>query len=135
MMQRTLLCISLAMVVGCDDSESSPETLVDEPRILAVKADPPVIGATGSALLSSLVVDSTGERGDVIVQYRACSPWRPVRSPDVDCGPGVGLLLDGGVLDVAEVAQAFPPPSEDIDLLSDMTPDGERCDADTSDRS
>jgi len=117
---RTLALLTLMIVApGCAEDGPSASTLIDAPRILAISAEPPVIGLDGSAEVRTLVVDADGAAVDAAaagLSVRACSPWIALQDPDRDCGPdaSVALVLDGEVarLDLAAVLARFPPPPD-----------------------
>ncbi len=103
--------------IGCADDGPAPSTRIDAPRLLAIAADPPVVGPAGATALRALVVDGDGAQVDAAtarVTMRACSPWRPVQDPARDCGPDASLPLpldgDRARLEVAAVIARFPPP-------------------------
>lgn len=102
----------LLSVAACADDGSSPSSLITMPRLLAIAADPPVVAIDGAARLRALVVDGEGREVATAVSWRACSPWKAVQDPDVDCGPAVAWPLpidaDGAaVLDVGAAVARF----------------------------
>ena len=114
--------------LACDDSDGRPATLIDEPRVLAVRADPPVVALDGIATIEVLAVDEAGARLDVTPAIRACYPWRPLTAPDRECGPDASVAITGGQIDAAAILEAFPPPPGSIEALV-AAASSERCDA------
>lgn len=116
-----MLIGALATTAACGDT-AAPSTLITEPRLLAVAAEPPVTTLDGTVALRALIVDRDGAPAAIDVTWRACSPWRPIRDPDLDCAPADALPLtvdaNGAArLDVAAViarwggpATPWPPP-------------------------
>lgn len=102
----------LLVAPACTELEANPGWLIDEPRLLALRADPPVVAPGGRALLEALVLDAGGERLSPQVSYRACNPWRFVRDPQLDCAGDAALELEGELI-VDDVLARFPPPSDD----------------------
>lgn len=106
---------AVAALAGCADDGAAPSTQLVAPRLLAIAADPPVVGLDGASALRALVVDGDGREAAVEVAWRACSPWQVVRDPEVDCAPAVALALavepDGAArLDVAAAIARFGRP-------------------------
>ncbi|MBK9036859.1 MAG: hypothetical protein IPL61_37350 [Myxococcales bacterium] len=100
---------------ACSGDGLAPSTLITEARLLAVAAEPPVTTVDGTVALAALVVDADGAPAATPVSWRACSPWRLVRDPDLDCGPGdaLPLVVDAAGLarlDVAAVRARFGEP-------------------------
>lgn len=103
--------------VGCAGEGGSPSSRVVQPRILAVQAEPPVVGIGQDAAMTPLLagVDSSMS---VEWSFRACSPWVVIADPTADCGPDESLALDpdtftngdGAWLRTGQVLAAFPPP-------------------------
>lgn len=117
-MRRPAL-VAFALLAGCDDGGGEPSTLITGPRVLAVAAEPPVTTIDGAATLRALIVDGDGAPLAVDVAWRVCSPWSPLRDPDVDCGPDQALALpaDGegaARLVVADVLARFGGPAAPI---------------------
>ncbi|MCG8424749.1 MAG: hypothetical protein MJE77_43215 [Proteobacteria bacterium] len=126
--------LAVLAVIGagaaCDDDSDSPSSLINEPRILAIRADPPVVSLAGSATLTALVADTRivadaqsgdgtargGDGGEAgwSVDFRACNPWRPMVDPARDCRPEDALKLastgTSAEIATADVLGAFPPP-------------------------
>jgi hypothetical protein len=99
-------------LAACMADEPAPAWLVDEPRVMAIAADPPAVRPDGSTRLSALVTDGVEPRLSVAGSWRACAPWVQLRDPDVDCGPGQSVVLpvdeEGRAsLSVPELAAAF----------------------------
>jgi hypothetical protein len=116
---RAALALAALAAAGCADDGPSPSTRIEAPRILAIAADPPVVGLDGAAALGALIVDGDGAAVDAAaarLAIRACSPWIPIQDPAVDCGAGASLPLglDGEVarLEVGAVLARFPPPPD-----------------------
>ena len=124
-----VLALPLAWLAACDDSQGDPRSLLQEPRILALRASPPVLSPGAVAVLDGLVVGANGEqRADVELRWRACNPWRFVLDPDVDCAPANALALDDGVLDPLALLERFPPPDGELPDLSTPSEPGSACD-------
>ena len=105
----------LVALAGCTDDGDAPSTQLVAPRLLAIAADPPVVGLDGASALRALVLDGDGREAQVAVSWRACSPWQVVRDPEVDCAPDGALALpveaDGAArLDVARAIARFGGP-------------------------
>ncbi|MBP8805224.1 MAG: hypothetical protein KBG48_09345 [Kofleriaceae bacterium] len=131
-------------LAACGGDALAPSTLITEARLLAVAASPPVTTLDGEAELRALVVAADGAPADVAVTWRACSPWRVLRDPDLDCAPGDALPLavdaDGAArLRVEDVLARFggpgappPPPGAcpgpvvPIPVIATATVDGTR---------
>jgi len=109
-MKRLSVLLTLGLV-ACDEVETQPQYLINEPRVLAIQADPPVVELDTSAGLTALVVDSNGDRIAPSLSWRACNPWQFVLDPAFDCAPEEALALDGATLLPREVIERFPPPS------------------------
>lgn len=121
-MIRAIAATAAFAAAACADDGPDPSTLITTPRILAIAADPPVLGVDGVAAVRALIVDVDGTpvAGGALAM-RACSPWRPVLDPEVDCAPGdaIELALDAdgaGRLEVAAVLARFPPPTTPPDV-------------------
>ena len=123
-----VLAGSLALglgLTGCDDSEGSPSSLVGQPRILAVQAEPPVIDLSGESALVPLIAGA--DENAIELSLRACDPWRVISDPTADCGPADSLPLErdtfaggeGAWLRADDVLQAFPPPDWVFQQLTD----------------
>ncbi len=107
---RARIIVAFALVLAaCDGESPAPQSLIAEPRVLAVRAEPPVVAPGELATLDALVVDDRGARLSPPLTWRACDPWRFVLDPDQDCGPEASLPLDGA-LDPLAVLARFPPP-------------------------
>lgn len=100
------LAALLAAATGCADDGGDPSTLLTMPRLLAIAADPPVSPLDGAVALRALVLDAAGSPVDGAVAWRVCSPWQPVRDPDVDCAPDQALPLTVGADGAAHLALA-----------------------------
>ncbi len=105
-----LLVAVVAAVAGCDELEETPRWLLTEPRVLAVRAEPPVLHPGASATLEALVVAGDGSVADLDVAWRACDPWQLFVDPAGTCAPDRALALPDGVLDPFDVLARFPPP-------------------------
>lgn len=127
-MSRALAALLAVATAGCDSAGDSPATRIDEPRILAVRAEPPVVEPSGSARIEVLAVGPDGRRTDPPISMRACYPWRPLLAPDVDCAAERSLEIAGDTLAIADVLEAFPPPAGAIEALIAGL-DGGRCPA------
>lgn len=126
---RLVLCLILA-AIGCDESERSPSTRVEYPRILAVQADPPIATADAEVQLRALIATESGGVDDDIVRWRVCNPWTAVQAPDRDCPADASVELVSGRLLVSDVLARFPPPVDvDADALDGVG--GGRCAIDT----
>ena len=107
---RPVLWIAL-LVAGCE-SVADDRALIDKPRLLAVRASPPILaGPAASVRLESLFVDGDGARNDrEPVRYRACSPWIFVVDPERDCPEEQALPLSERTLSSDELLAFYPPP-------------------------
>ncbi|GAB4528427.1 MAG: hypothetical protein Tsb0020_45600 [Haliangiales bacterium] len=143
------LAVAVALTTlsgGCDVEEFTPSSRIDKPRIIAVAAEPPVVGLGQRATLTALVVDADGrdsstapERAlDFEIRWRACNPWAPVFQPDRDCVGDNALALtavDGedwqgqATVDIPAVLQAFPPPDYILDRVGGPPGSGDRAPA------
>ena len=90
---KTLAILAGLAAAACAGDELAPSTQITAPRLLAVAADPPVTTVDGSVALTALVVDGDGAASAAPVAWRACTPWRLVRDPDLDCAPDDSLPL------------------------------------------
>lgn len=126
-MSRMLATIALASLAACGGSSTSPESLIGDPRILAIRAEPPVVEIDGSTELSALVAAGDGTR-DAQLSWRACDPWQPFLSPEASCGPEVSMPLVDGRLLPQQLLEAFPPPADVVDDLV-LGHDDAACDA------
>ncbi|MEM9488109.1 MAG: hypothetical protein AAGC55_03135 [Myxococcota bacterium] len=114
------------LTAGCSDDDDNPSTLINESRILAVSADPPVPTLSGTTALRALLVDPPGTETSPAwqVSWRVCDPWQIIGDPTVDCPADQALALqspdtdtdpgdDGPVAELvlSEVLEAYPPPS------------------------
>ncbi len=135
---------------GCDVEEFTPSSRIDKPRIIAVAAEPPVVGLGQRATLTALVVDADGrdsstapERAlDFEIRWRACNPWAPVFQPDRDCVGENALALtavDGedwqgqATVDIPAVLQAFPPPDYILERVGGPPDSGDPAPAPSDD--
>jgi hypothetical protein len=107
---RVLACLIVAPLAACD--ASTPRTLLDGPRVLAIVAEPPVIALDTTTRLAAITaLDGLPAVPDRI-EWRACAPWAVVVDPVRDCAGEAALALatdaDGGaVLDPEEIAAGF----------------------------
>lgn len=108
---RVILCLVAVATVACDDNPDE-RTLLQAPRLLAVRAEPPVLrGMDGVVTLSALAVTKEGMEADgKTVQYRACDPWAFMVSPERDCPSETSLLLENGELTTEQLFSFYPPP-------------------------
>lgn len=128
-MSRVIFAVAFAWIAACSDEGPSPEALINEARILAVQAEPPVVAFDESAALTALVVGPEGERSDIQLSFRACYPWQPMLSPDRDCGPQSSIPLTDGVFIAERLVDAFPPPVEVLERLQALGERSDDCDA------
>jgi hypothetical protein len=130
---RALVPALALAAVGCADGAGSPSTILTAPRLLAIAADPPVAAPDQVVRLRPLVVDGDGREVAATVSWRACSPWRVVRDPDVDCAPPAAWPLpvadDGAaILDVPALVaaigqpQVVPPPAGPCEVSAISVP-------------
>jgi hypothetical protein len=108
---RSILCLVAVATIACDDNPDE-RTLLQAPRLLAVRAEPPVLrGVDGVVTLSALAVSTEGAYADgQAVQYRACNPWAFMVSPERDCPPETSLQLGNGELTTEQLFAFYPPP-------------------------
>ncbi len=78
-----IACVLLTGAPGCNAAEPKNPTLVQELRVLAVKAEPPEVGPGDSVELEVLAVDPEGR--DITIEWWAC----------VQPEPGFGLFGAG----------------------------------------
>ncbi len=110
-MTRIALLLTLGLV-ACDSTETQPQYLIEEPRVLAIRADPPVVDLDSRADLTALVVDSAGAESPTTLSWRACNPWQFVLDPVADCGAEDSLPLTDATLVPVDVLERFPPPPD-----------------------
>lgn len=108
-MKWPTLLLTLGLV-ACDAADVQPRYRIEEPRILAVRADPPVVELDARAGLTALVVDSLGAEVDAPLSWRACNPWQFVLDPAADCSAEDSLALTDSTLAPRDVLERFPPP-------------------------
>ncbi|MBK7196362.1 MAG: hypothetical protein IPH80_28105 [Myxococcales bacterium] len=141
---RALVILAGLAAAACAGDELAPSTQITAPRLLAVAADPPVTTVDGAVALTTLVVDADGVATAAPVAWRACTPWRLVRDPDLDCAPADSLPLavdaaGAARLDLAAVRARFgeagaplPPPGDcpgptlAVPVIATVTIDGVR---------
>lgn len=112
-----LALMSLGLTPGCNGEAGSPSSRVVQPRILALQAEPPVIGFGQDTAITPLIA-GVDNATVVDLTFRACNPWRAISDPTADCGPQESLPLaadtfpggDGAWLRTIDVLSAFPPP-------------------------
>lgn len=113
-----ILIGTVGLVSACDDSADSPSSLVLQPRILAMQAQPPVISIGEETIVVPLIAD-VGASSNIQLSMRVCNPWRVISDPTSDCDASDSLPLkretfeqgDGARLNSTAVLEAFPPPS------------------------
>ncbi len=105
------LLLSLAVSAACSENPDE-RTLVQEPRLVAVRADPPVLrGLDGTVALSALAMDANGlELDSSQIRYRACNPWSFFTDPERDCPVDAALSLDAAELSTENLLAFYPPP-------------------------
>lgn len=129
MNRPALLALALGALTACDVESETPPWRIAAPRFLAIAADPPVATLEDEVALRALVVGADGLQAAAAIEWRVCSPWRPVIDPASDCPPEAALVLphqDGGArLSIAAAAARFvdrpfelPPPDD----ICDFTP-------------
>jgi hypothetical protein len=102
--------LALLALAACDDS--TPGSLLDGPRVLALIAEPPVLAPDTSAELTAVTsLDGAPTAPDAIA-WRVCSPYVPVVDPVRDCEGvnALALAVDGDgrvVIDARTVAAHF----------------------------
>ncbi|MGC4117867.1 MAG: hypothetical protein QM765_25630 [Myxococcales bacterium] len=89
--------------------------VAEGPWGLAVLSQPSTLLPDGEVELSVISVDAAGPRTGDAMQVRACSPWRFVAEPSLDCLGADALALEPNadgriVLSTAQLLEAFPPP-------------------------
>jgi hypothetical protein len=105
----------LLVLAACSDDEGAPITEITSPRILAIVSEPSALPYDGSIRLSPVAVDPAGPRTGDVAQVRACSPWRFIAEPAIDCAGADALPLvadaDGAfTVSTEQLLEAFPPP-------------------------
>jgi hypothetical protein len=111
----------VVMLVACDDEEAELITRISSPRVIAIESEPSVLGVDGEVRLQAVTVDAAGPRASVdAVRIRACSPWRFIAEPALDCVGSDALTLiatDGAfAVSTAQLIEAFPPPEGNADV-------------------
>lgn len=112
---------SLALLLlACAGDEGAPITQIVSPRVLAIVSEPSALAVDGAITLSTISVDPTGPRAPDAVRIRACSPWRFIGEPAIDCAGSDALPLSGdaGTFTVStqQLIDAFPPPQGTANL-------------------
>jgi hypothetical protein len=130
---KALLCLLAALAVACDENPDE-RTLLEAPRLLAVRAEPPVLrGMDGVVSLSALAVSADGEQADRrTVQYRACNPWVFMVNPARDCPTETALALTNSELTTQQLFSFYPPPEGQGYDPDDGGVQQESCDAKAS---
>lgn len=108
------------VLAACSEETTGSITVIDAPRVLAIPSEPSVLDVDGEIRLTTLTVDAAGPRTGDAVRLRACSPWRFVAEPAIDCiGPdalSLAAAADGSfTVSTAQLLAAFPPPSGSAD--------------------
>lgn len=110
----------MVAVAACEAESFDPRWQLGDPRILAVRAEPPVIAADGEVALDALAVDSAGDRIDAPVRWRACDPWQFVLDPALDCPLPIDGTLRAGEVLAAFGGDAAPLPPVQLDPCGDV---------------
>lgn len=111
-MRALVLVLAIA---ACSDEDGAPITRIVSPRVLAIVSEPSALAYDGAIRLTPVTVDPAGPRSGDLVQLRACSPWRFVGEPALDCAGTDALPLaaaaDGSFsVSTQQLLDAFPPP-------------------------
>jgi hypothetical protein len=80
-MRRLSIC--LLMVAACKPDAGTPLTLVDAPRILALRAQPAEVAPGAAVTLDALVASPDGEVAPPSLDWSLCHSPRPLESNDV----------------------------------------------------
>jgi len=83
--RSTLMVFVLAFASsGCEPDDEAPRTLIDGPRVLAIKAEPPSVPPGGSTTVTALIVGTGGETPSVSWARCRLAP-RPGEAINPDC--------------------------------------------------
>ncbi len=89
----------LLFLAACTSPLSDPTSLVDTPRVLAVRADPPEAEAGGTVDFTALYADASGALSDAPLDWSFCTSPRPL----AELGPVASSCLDAGSADLADI--------------------------------
>jgi hypothetical protein len=92
------LVATVACVAGCKPDFGTPASLVTERRILAVRAEPPEVRPTESAMFTALVVSPDGTVASPTIDWSLCVTPKPLDENNVVAN---ACLSDAGVMAVA----------------------------------
>jgi hypothetical protein len=99
MVRQALVLVAVtAAVAGCKPDFGTPPSLVTERRILAVRADPPEVRPSGSAMLTALVVSPDGTEMAPQVDWGLCLSPKPLDENNIvsnACLAGDGVMAIG----------------------------------------
>lgn len=114
-----IVLVLVGFLAACTAEELAPSWLVDGPRVMAIRADPPAVRPERSTALRALVTDGILPGVPVEHHWRACAPWVQLRDPDLDCGPeqSVELPVDGNgwaIMSIPALAEAFGIPLPEV---------------------
>jgi hypothetical protein len=87
---RQLVVLAVTTLVGCLPDVEDTDTLVREPRVLAVSATPAEVGRNQSTSLSALYADASGNLQQGALDWAFCS----ARKPLAELGPISPSCLD-----------------------------------------
>jgi hypothetical protein len=75
--------VALVLVAGCKPDFGTPASLVNDTRVLAVRAEPPEVKPTGAVTLTALVVGSDGTQASPAVDWSLCRAPKPLDENNV----------------------------------------------------
>jgi hypothetical protein len=90
--------LAVAAIAGCKPNFGEPASLVDGPRILAVKADPPEVRPSMPATFTALVVSPSGTDAAPPVDWSLCLTPKPLDENNI---VSTACLGDMGIMAVA----------------------------------
>ena len=98
-MTRALALLAVVgCVAGCKPDFGTPVSLVTERRILAVRAEPPEVRPTQSAMFTAIVVSPDGTIASPAIDWSLCLTPKPLDENNV---VATACLSDSGVMPVA----------------------------------
>jgi hypothetical protein len=111
MVTRVLACcVVVATVAGCKPNFGTPTSLVNDERILAVRATPPELAPGNAAAFDALVVSPSGTEAMPNLDWALCTTPKPLDENNIVSSACLGS--GNGVVDVgtgATVMATIPP--------------------------
>ena len=103
MSRVVVLAVGAAAIAGCKPNFGNPASLVDGPRILAVRAEPPEVRPAMPAMFTALVVSPDGTDAAPPIDWSLCLTPKPLDENNI-----VSTACLGGDMGIDTVATGSP---------------------------